>query len=65
MPHSRFPDDLPPIVPAFESASDVGRMAAPGIDVPILWVAEPTGECSFLSDSWYEFTGFPEGEGIA
>ena len=64
MPHSRFPDDLPPIVPAFESASGADRTASPGIEVPILWVSEPTGECSFLSDSWYEFTGFAPGAGL-
>jgi PAS domain S-box-containing protein len=64
VPHSRFPDDLPPIVPAFESASDAERTRAPGIEVPILWVSEPTGECSFLSDSWYEFTGFAPGAGL-
>jgi PAS domain S-box-containing protein len=34
--------------------------AAPGI----LWVTEPDGSCSFLSQGWYEFTGQGEDEGL-
>lgn len=30
----------------------------------ILWVTEPDGFCSFLSQGWYEFTGQGEDEGL-
>jgi PAS domain S-box-containing protein len=30
----------------------------------ILWVTEPDGFCSFLSQGWYEFTGQGEDEGV-
>ncbi len=30
----------------------------------MLWVTEPDGSCSFLSQGWYEFTGQGEDEGL-
>ena len=30
----------------------------------ILWVTEPDGSCSFISQGWYEFTGQGEDEGL-
>ena len=30
----------------------------------MLWVTEPDGSCSFLSQGWYEFTGQGEAEGL-
>jgi PAS domain S-box-containing protein len=31
----------------------------------MLWVTEPDGSCSFLSQGWYEFTGQGEDEGLS
>jgi PAS domain S-box-containing protein len=30
----------------------------------MIWVSDPTGSCSFLSQSWYEFTGQTEETGL-